>query len=195
MQRKHGLRLVTLRDSRIKFGIGATRHGYIFRQGGPGDASESTRRVFFRPFPFKGARNCLWTARVCATSDSTRSKDADFGREPVHSSERVYIRCVKTRQALIASAKKMRLHCQSTEGETFGSSPLIEEFYKKDTEGCVKTRYKSYDFIVDDCLPLRRAFVSSKKWNAANYASITLISEIILRSPAEINFNGPTFCN
>jgi len=35
MQRKHSLRLVTLRDSRIKFGIGATRHGYIFRQGGP----------------------------------------------------------------------------------------------------------------------------------------------------------------
>ncbi|KYM88611.1 hypothetical protein ALC53_03095 [Atta colombica] len=63
-----------------------------------------------------------------------------------------------------------------------GSNPLIEEFYKKDTEGCVKTCYKSYDFIVDDCPPLRRAFVSSrKKWNAANYGSITLISEIILR--------------
>lgn len=58
----------------------------------------------------------------------------------------------------------------------------------------VKTRYRSYNFIVDDCPQLRRAFVSSrKKWNVANYAPITLISEITLRSPIEINFNNLPF--
>ncbi|KYN30922.1 hypothetical protein ALC56_14734 [Trachymyrmex septentrionalis] len=106
MQRKHSLRLVTLRDSRIKFGIGATRHGYIFRQGGPAMPRKAQAEYSF-------VKRCGFWART------------------VHSSERVYIRCVKTRQALIASAKKMRIHCQSTERETFGSNPLIGEFYKK----------------------------------------------------------------
>ncbi|KYQ54905.1 hypothetical protein ALC60_06246 [Trachymyrmex zeteki] len=194
MQRKHSLRLVTLRDSRIKFGIGATRHGYIFRQGGPAMPRKAHAEYSFVLSCSKGRATVLDGA--CLRNERLNQiKRCGFWTRTVHSSERVYIRCVKTRQTLIASAKKMRIHCQSTE-RTVGSNPLIEEFYKKDTEGCVKTRYKSYDFIVDDCPPLRRAFVSSrKKWNAANYASITLISEIILRSPAEINFNGPTFCN
>lgn len=49
----------------------------------------------------------------------------------------------------------------------------------------VKTRYRSYDFIVDDCPQLRVGCSyhpegREKKWNATNYTLITLISEIIL---------------
>jgi hypothetical protein len=42
--------------------------------------------------------------------------------------------------------------------------------------------------------PITLPFVASrKKWDVANYASIALISEIILRSSVEINFNGLSF--
>jgi len=42
---ENSLRLVTSRDSRIKFGIGATTRLYFQRQGGP---CGSKHRIFFR---------------------------------------------------------------------------------------------------------------------------------------------------
>lgn len=99
------------------------------------------------------------------------------------------------------------LHCRSSNSlfiakyHLSGSGPFIEELHKKlekknTGKRYVKTRYRSYDFIVNDCPQLRRAFVSSrKKWNVANYAPITLISKIMLRSPIEINFNSSPLTN
>lgn len=118
MQRKHSLRLVTSRDSRIKFGIGATR--LYFQTGwSKAGASESTRRIFLRP---ASKRHVPDDARVCATSDSTRSKGYGFRTRAAHSCKRVHIKCVKTRLTLIASAKKTRIHCQSK-----GEKTIVEE--------------------------------------------------------------------
>lgn len=60
-----------LRDSRIKFSIGATQRGRIFRQGGP-RVLQSTR-IFFR-----SVQRHTVSDGVCAANDSSRSKDANF---------------------------------------------------------------------------------------------------------------------
>ena len=71
-------------------------------------------------FPVQRGAQLISTAHVCATSDSTRSKDADFGREPC---TRVYIRCVKT-QASGANSF-------SEKDEDFTINRRSEKLYKK----------------------------------------------------------------
>lgn len=92
MQRKHSLRLVTSRDSRIKFG--ATRRGYIFGQGGPGGClGKYTPNILTSRSKRHIVPNDVC---VCATSDSTRSKGYGFRTRATHSCKRVRIKCVKT---------------------------------------------------------------------------------------------------